>query len=544
MNTVANEGASAQQKQPKAPHSRKPWAILIWTGFLISVIGIAQFLGDTDPGFSNIITFVTSLTLATSWAVWLAFFSGIRNPLRLAPLTAIVLAICGVIASVRVDRFNGDMAPASWSWRWSKQPDEQVDGFKAAGSVNSTESPGSGLPVEFIPRATDFPRFLGPNGNLAVDGLSLDRDWVVNPPKLLWKQRIGAGWSSFSVVGDRAVTQEQRGEEELVTCYDVFTGKGIWSNSNPARFTSVEGGVGPRATPTIFDGKVYTVGALGLFQCLDFVTGKTVWKHDLLTEHNAVNLHWGKSNSPLIVDDKVIVSAGGSNGHSLVAYNRLTGELIWNAGDEQSSYASPVAAVMLGVKQVLTVNEANLASHDLETGEVLWQTPWPGSSSANASNSQPVPVSDDEIYISKGYFQGSALYRVSRVENQWKVAPVWTQSHMKTKHTNVVMLDGYVYGLDQGILSCQELASGEKKWKVRKADYGHGQILRVGNLILVQSEEGDVALVEANPEKFVELGRFHALDGVCWANFALSGDRLLLRNSEFAACYQLPLAKK
>ena len=520
--------------------SRTPWAIYTWTAILILVIAAAQWLREFDPGFGFLITFFSTLTLVASWCVWLAFFSPLRSGYRFAPLALFVSAGLAVVASARVERFDGNMLPAAWSWRWQKQLDQGIARFEPRQDEAKSASQSGIVPEAFLPKESDFPRFLGPNGDLGLDQPVLDRDWAARPPKLLWKQRIGAGWSAFSVVGDRAVTQEQRDDQELVTCYDVNTGDGIWSNAVNTRFSSVEGGVGPRATPTIFDGRVYTVGAMGLLQCLDFVSGETLWKHDLLEEHKAVNLHWGKSNSPLIVDDKVVVSAGGPNGRSLVAYDRLSGELLWGGGDEQSSYASPALASLLGTRQILTVNEAHLASHAVDTGEKLWEVPWAGSSSANASNSQPVPIADDLVFVSKGYFQGCALFKVSKQGDGWAAENVWSKTHLKTKHTNVVTYNGYVYGLDQGVLCCAELSTGEKKWKVRQADYGHGQILRVRDLILVQSEAGDVALVEANPERFVELGRFHALDGVCWANIALTGDKLLLRNSEFAACYQLP----
>ena len=163
-------------------------------------------------------------------------------------------------------------------------------------------------------------------------GLKLARDWSERPPQLLWRQPIGAGWSAFAVVGSSAITQEQRGEYEMVVCYDLKSGREQWTHSDHDRYEATPAGVGPRATPTIVEDRVYTLGATGILNCLDLATGERVWSEDILYDNGAELASWGMSGSPLVLDDLVVVSAGGGEGKSLVAYHKDTGERVWSGG--------------------------------------------------------------------------------------------------------------------------------------------------------------------------------------------------------------------
>jgi outer membrane protein assembly factor BamB len=184
------------------------------------------------------------------------------------------------------------------------------------------------------------------------------------------------------------------------------------------------------------------------------------------------------------------------------------------------------------------LNEDNISAHDPNTGKTLWTQDWPGSSSANASVSQPALAGQDRFLLSKGYGGGAGLYQVVSTESGYRVDELWRETRLlKTKFTNVVIHDGYVYGLSDGILECVDLSRGKREWK--RGRYGHGQLLGVDDLLLVQAESGDVVLVAARPDRFVELGRFPALDGKTWNNLCLYGRLLLVRNAEQAACYEL-----
>jgi len=256
-------------------------------------------------------------------------------------------------------------------------------------------------------------------------------------------------------------------------------------------------------------------------------------------------VNWGRSGSPLVVGNVAIVPGGGKPDHrvALIALDLESGSVAWSAGKEQVSYSSPAIAELHGLRQILIVNEDSAAAYRADNGEQLWQFPWLGHSNGDANSSQLVPVANDRVFVSKGYGAGAALVEIDHHDDsRWTTKELWHSTKvMKTKFTNVAIHNGYVYGLSDGTLECIRLADGERCWKSGR--YKQGQVLLVEDLLLVQAEEGDVFLVEANPTRHVELGRLAALEGTTWNNLALSKNRLLARNATMAACYELPLAE-
>jgi len=451
-------------------------------------------------------------------------------------------------ALFRIDHVTGELLP-TFVFRFSAKPDrllpippDDVAGSEAA-NVNlrtTTED--------------DFPGFLGPHRTESVERVKLARNWKDRPPELRWKQKIGAGWSAFSVVNGHAVTMEQRGDMEMTTCYSVETGQLEWAHSTEGRYERVDAGVGPRSTPTIDDGLVFALGALGHLACLDGANGKPVWEKDLLQEFDispeddANIVLWGRAASPLVVGQQLIVPiGGGKTGRlvSLAAFDKRSGTLLWEGGQRQISYSSPNVATLAGIEQILTVNEDTVSGHDAKTGRVLWEYPWLGRTNFNPNVSQAVPIAPDQVLLSKGYGGGAMLLRLDPVTGgTFTAKEVWKNPHvLKTKFTNAAVQGGYAYGLSDGILECVDLANGLSKWK--QGRYGHGQILRAGDLLLVMSEQGEMVLVEATPDRANNvLGRFQAIEEHTWNNPALYGPYLLVRNAEEAACYKLPLEER
>jgi outer membrane protein assembly factor BamB len=291
---------------------------------------------------------------------------------------------------------------------------------------------------------------------------------------------------------------------------------------------------------------VFSHGATGILNCIDAQTGQLRWSHDTIQEHGGEVATWGKSGSPAIVDNNVVVSVGGPRGQSLVAYDIETGDVAWSSGSRQSSYATPVLTTLCGVRQIVCVNEDYVTAHRADDGEVLWEHVWPGDSGSDATCPNPIPVDEGRVLLCKGYGIPSELVEVTRsTDGDFSTKRKWQKPVMRTKMTNAIILDGHVYGLDGGILSCIELETGKKKWK--KGRYGHGQVLLVGEVLLVTTElTGEVVLVPATPEKPTVLARHKVLttDGKMWNYPALAGKYLLVRNAEEAACYELPLRGK
>jgi len=485
----------------------------------------------------NVATFGLSVAAVMTMLIWFVVHSVYPAKARYGTAIGVVVVV-GVLASIlRIRHVSGDLVPVL-AFRWSADADELLEKPKVvAGEVDLVTA-----------TEHDSPQFLGPNRNAIFTGITLSRDWSV-PPRQLWRSPIGAGWSGFAVVNGFAVTMEQRGEEELVTCYEVSTGQLRWWNARTGRHHSILGGAGPRSTPTIDEGRVYAFGATGILRCLDGSDGSEIWSDDLLARigvtpaEDVKAVEWGRSASPLIVDELVVMPLGGPlDGPyaSLVAFDKLTGELAWTGGNHQVGYASPSLATIHGVRQILIVNEDYVSGHLPETGEVLWQYPWLGKSNGDANVSQAVPLPNDRIWLSKGYDGGALVLQLSRdADESWKANKMWgKRTIMNTKFTNVVVRDRYVYGLSDGFLQCVDLEAERRQWKGGR--YGHGQVLGVGDLLLVQAESGDMVMVEATPDGHNELGAFPALEGKTWNIPCLYDHYLLVRNAEEAACYELP----
>ena len=468
--------------------------------------------------------------------MWFLFLSGYRRLSRLLVAVGCAVTVGLLIFLFPIVRLNGELLP-TFAYRYALKPDQMLD----IPPANTIHAEKTHIDVHTTTPA-DFPGFLGPQRSESVDGVKLACDWAAQPPKRIWRQKIGAGWSAFSVVNGHAVTMEQRGDLEMTTCYNVETGQLEWTHSiSGRRFEGVAGGIGPRSTPTIDDGMVFSLGVRGHLACLDGATGKPIWEKDLLKEYGIPPeeeddvMAWGRSASPLVVGEKLIVPIGGRKAGPLVAlaaFDKRSGKLLWNGGERQISYCSPNVATLGGIEQIVIVNEDTASGQDATTGKTLWEHERPGHTNRDPNVSQAVPIAPNLVFLSKGYGGGAMLLRLDPAgEGGFKTHVVWKNPRlMKTKFTNVTVLDGHIYGLSDGILECIEAAGGASKWK--QGHYGHGQILRAGDLLLVLTEKGEVVLVEATPERANHVfGRFQAIEGLTWNNVALYGPYLLVRNA-------------
>ena len=377
--------------------------------------------------------------------------------------------------------------------------------------------------------------FRGPHRDGRYTGPAIRTDWPADGLDPLWRQPIGGGYASFAVAGGLAFTIEQRRDDEVVAAYEVDTGVERWTHAWPAHFRESMGGPGPRATPTWHAGRVYALGATGRLVCLDAATGEEVWARNILDDADAPNLTWAMSGAPLVVDDVVVVQPGGRDGWSVAAYDRLTGEVVWRGLDDVQSYTSPMLVTLGGVRQILVVTAARAAGLRPADGVLLWEYPWRVRTVPNMA--QPVVVGDDRLFLSASYGKGAALMALTPDGDRFTAATVWETHRMRNRFSSSVLIDGYIYGLDNSILACLDAATGELLWKGGR--YGSGQLLAAGDHLVILTERGDLVLVRATPERHEEVARFRAIDGKTWNVPAFAGGRILVRNARQMAAFDL-----
>ena len=524
--------------RPSLAPPRSLW--ILW--ILLAAGGLYLQLNDPagDRGIANVFTGMVLIAMLSSAWIFLLFRGGRALRLRLVLATLVLIGLCfGPLRLLNFKGFDGVMIP------------EFESRFRSPGPALPTELDEN---LEELAQSSplDFPHFQAPLSGSPLSEGGLAGDWLEESPSLLWKQPIGLGWGGFAIAGGVALTLEEREGRQALIAYELETGATLWSTTFGEAFTNVLGGPGPRSTPTVAKGLVLAHGPRGMLICVDGKDGSLRWSHDLMAEYGVdqayedAHVGFGRANSPLVIENKVILPAGGVEGGKqagLVAFDLMDGSLLWESPPRQISYATPILGVLGGVEQILITNEDTLSAHDPENGAILWEHSWPGNTPNDANTSQPRILDDARVFLSKGYGQGASVIEVSRVGEHWKVETLWHNKRLlRTKFTSAVIHEGHAYGLSDGILECGDLASGKRVWKGGR--YQHGQLMLVDGLLLILSEEGYLALVEATPDKEAhELGRVPALEGKTWNHIALSGDLILVRNADEAALLRWPSKK-
>jgi len=360
-------------------------------------------------------------------------------------------------------------------------------------------------------------------------------DWPAAGLPRLWHQPIGGGYAAFAAADGRLFTIEQRRDREVVTAYDTDTGHELWAHGWAAFFREAMGGDGPRATPTWDNGRLFALGATGELHSLDAATGRLRWRTNILTDAGARNLDWAMAASPLVVDDRVVVLPGGGGGRSVAAYDADTGEPVWAALNDVQGYTSPMLVTLAGRRQILVVTAERAAGLSVDDGTILWDYPWVVSTVPNVS--QPVMVGDDRLFLSAGYGQGAALIEVLNTGDRLAARELWRTNRMKNKFSSSVVHEGHIYGLDESILACLDVETGELIWKAGR--YGYGQLLLADGHLVVLTERGDVALVRATPDGHEELVRFAAISGKTWNTPTIADGRLYVRNTTEMAAFDI-----
>jgi len=551
--------------------SRVPWLERL-LGVVLIVAAVFAMKPVVHPSLENgmmgnmVFVYVTPI-LTLALVVWAVVSRQLSTAGRRGALVAAVVLGCVPFTMIRTGGVDGDGRP-DLHWRWTPSPEQrllaQADDVApppsptpaatpavtaAPEKPTAVEPPAAAAPAPApkppannvktvanpMPDApSTWPGFRGPQRDALVRGVQIESDWTKSPPVELWRRPIGPGWSSFAVRGDLAYTQEQRGEEEVVSSYNLTTGKLVWSHRDRVRFWESNAGAGPRATPSVSNGRVYTLGATGLLNALDARTGASLWSRDAKADTGAETPGWGFAGSPLVVDDLVVVAVSGR----LAAYDAATGSPRWQAPAGGAGYSSPHLATIDDVPQILLLRGARTTSVSPKDGTVLWEH----KGEPTVSMLQPALLPNGGILVATGdAMGGTGLHRlnVSHSASGWSVAEQWVSRGLKPYHNDIVVHKGHAFGFDGSILACIDVDQGERKWKGGR--YGHGQLMLLPeqDLLLVLSEEGELALVKATPDQFTEVARFKAIEGKTWNHPAMAGDEVLVRNGEEMAAFRL-----
>jgi len=460
--------------------------------------------------------------LAVVLVAWAFLTRKLSAGRRYLSLTLMVLVACGAFTLIRTGGFTGDF-DHDFHFRWSKTPEERL-------LAQSSEEPATTNSAS-IQSGADWPGFRGKGRDGVVRGTHIKSDWSASPPVELWRRSVGPGWSSFAVHGDLIYTQEQRGNDEIVACYNLTNGKPVWQHRDAARFWESNAGAGPRGTPTITNGRLYSLGATGIMNALDATNGSVVWSRNAASDTKTKTPIWGFSGSPLVVENNVIVATGGK----LIAYDIATGEPRWYGPDGGSGYSSPHLFTIAGVPQVVLLGEHGASGVSPADGKVLWEHKWEGYPIV-----QPAITANGNLLIVVSESSGTRSVSVTNNSGAWSATERWTSEGLNPYYNDFVVHNGHAFGFDWSTLACIDLKDGSQKW--RGGRLGHGQLVLLPDqdLLLILTESGDLALVKASADQFTEVARVPAIKGKTWNHPALVGDVVLVRNGEEMAAFRLP----
>ncbi|MEM9379906.1 MAG: PQQ-binding-like beta-propeller repeat protein [Planctomycetota bacterium] len=500
-------------RAPRGERWRVAGAVLVALGATFALLDASIATGAMGLLFPLLL----APTLGLGFVAWAAGTANASAPARRIALAVVLVVSCGGWALARTGGFTAGF-DNDLAWRWQPTPEDlllAVEEGAAAGPAAS-DAP--------LPDAGAWPGFRGPGRDGVARGVTVATDWEASPPTELWRRPVGPGWSSFAVAGDRVFTQEQRGEEEAVSCHDLATGALLWRHVDTARFWESNGGAGPRGTPTYSRGHVYALGATGIVNALDARDGTVLWSRNAADDAGGAKTSgWGFSGSPLVLDDLVVVAAAGA----VVAYDLPTGAIRWEGPTSGVGYSSPQLFEIAGVRQIVLQHGGGVSAVAPTDGALLWEHAWPGDPIV-----QPQGLPGGDLLVSVSDRSGVRRLAVAPEGDGWAVSEAWTSVRLKPYFNDFVVHRGHAYGLDRGVLVCVELEGGKRRWKDGR--YGHGQLVLLPDqdLLLVVTEDGDVALVDASPDGFTERARCGAVSGKTWNHPVLVGDVLLVRNAE------------
>lgn len=391
---------------------------------------------------------------------------------------------------------------------------------------------GAGKAEESVPPAHETSQFLGPNRNNDYGRAGILAAWPADGSRALWKAPAGEGYAAPAVADGRLYLFAAHKNRAFVRCLDAAMGRRRWEVGYAGVYKGTHGN-GPRSTPLVHEGRVYTVGGTGMMHCLDAATGKVLWRKNILRAFHAENIGWGVSFSPLVEKNMLLISPGGP-GASMVALDKVSGEVIWQSESDRAGYASPVAATIGGVRQAVFFTGSGLVAVRPEDGGVLWRYPWTTNWGVNATT--PV-ISENLCLITSGYGNGCAVLELDGAGAK----ELWRTKVLGSQFSTPVVVGGHIYGFDgsagSGTLKCVNLKTGTETW--RQDGFRHGSLIHADGRLIVLGEKGELVLVDAAPDAYRERGRKRLPNGRYWTVPVLADGRLYVRSERLLFAFDV-----
>ncbi len=384
--------------------------------------------------------------------------------------------------------------------------------------------------------ASDWPQWQGPDRTGISKETGLLKEWPRSGPPLVWTATgVGTGYGSMAVAGDRIYVQGARNRQSAVIAFNRADGKEVWSKA----LGSTEGndqGSGPRGTPTVDGDRLYALSEAGDLWCLK-TDGTEVWHRNILHDFRGQQLRWLISESPLVDGAHVVVSPGGANA-GMVKLDKMTGKTVWTAKElsDPAGYSSITAADVGGVRTYMTFTASEGVGVRASDGKVMFR--YPNAANRTANIATPV-FSDNKVFFTSNYDTGAGLLNLTAQDGEVKAKEIYFTRNMKNHHGGVVLVDGYLYGYNDSILTCLEFATGKMMWRDRAV--GKGSVMFADGNLYLQSEQNLVGLAQATSSGYVEKGRFNIPDkGLpSWAHPVISDGRLYVRNQDLMMAYDI-----
>jgi outer membrane protein assembly factor BamB len=396
--------------------------------------------------------------------------------------------------------------------------------------------------------AEDWPRWRGPRGDGSWAAPRLPEKWPAAGLKTLWKQPVGGGYAGVTVADGRVYTLDleapipprPKGKDdgkpdgtERVLCFDAKTGEKLWSHAYPVKYGDLDGySNGPRTSPTVHDGKVYTLGAVGHLYCFDAKRGAVVWKHDTVAAFQAGVPQWGFAGSPVIDGDNLIVPLGAKDGGCVMAFDRLTGKEKWRSLDDPAGYCTPAVFDTPAGRVLVLWTPKNVHALEPATGNPLWRVPYPVTYGVSIAS----PIYRDGIVFVTGYWEGSKAIKLGPKLADHEL--LWTDSkNLRGLMAQPLYREGHVYTIDKNYgLTCFELQTGKKLWDDQneltpRGRNPHASVvwLNDGDRALALNSAGELVLLRLNPKGYAEDSRTKVLGGQVWGHPAFAGRHLFAK---------------